>query len=251
MALGRQRRIQMFCDGRAENKVRRSDVRKQREWTGNRQARDRRGDGYGVASLRLAQIIRTPGGAHTADRWAGGAGRQSGAALAGFAGAGFELGPAPPCLMSSSSHQTTKFPPTPSVRSTSASHVRMMKQQYYTLTVIDIPATILYDSAKPHLRASLLLRIHSPPLGIFLCVHAGTPATPIPSYAYFTTSGHPGVGHRLQPVLFHRSSQNPSAPPPRSIRPALVTVPSPLPRAAKGPYLLWNPHFRKTRQQPL
>jgi hypothetical protein len=142
----------------------------------------------------LAQIIRTPGGTHTADRWAGGAGRQSGAALAGFAGAGFELGPAPPCLMSSSSHQTTKFPPTPSVRSTSASHVRMMKQQYYTLTVIDIPATILYDSAKPHLRASLLLRIHSPPLGIFLCVHAGTPATPIPSYAYFTTSGHPGVG---------------------------------------------------------
>jgi len=51
----------------------------------------------------------------------------TGAALAGFVGAGFELGPVPAMpLCPFPSHQTTRFPPTPSSRSTSASHVRMI-----------------------------------------------------------------------------------------------------------------------------
>ncbi len=45
-----------------------------------------------------------------------------------------------------------------------------------------------------HVRHPFLLTIHCPPLAISLCVHAGMPATPIPSYVYFTTCGHPGVG---------------------------------------------------------
>jgi hypothetical protein len=119
---------------------------------------------------------------------------QLGAALAGFAGAGFELGSASLCLLPFPSHQTTKFPPTPSNRSTSASHVRMIKLQYYSLTVINNPATIACDSPPPHVPAFLPLTIHCPPLTIFLCVHAGTAANPIPSYVYFTTCGYPGVG---------------------------------------------------------
>ena len=51
------------------------------------------------------------------------------------------------------SHQTPKFPPTPSIQSTSASHVRMIKLQYYTLTVIKIRTTI------PHARGQLLMRM--------------------------------------------------------------------------------------------
>jgi hypothetical protein len=85
------------------------------------------------------------------------------------------------------SHQTTKFPPTPYIRSTSASQVRMIKLQYYTFTVTNEPANIPRDSPPPHVPAFL-------PLTIFLSVHAGTAGTPIPSYVYFTTCGHPGVG---------------------------------------------------------
>jgi len=44
------------------------------------------------------------------------------------------------------SHQTTKFPPTPSIHATSASHVRMIDNSTITLTVIEIRATI------PHAR---------------------------------------------------------------------------------------------------
>src|SRR5271170_7504985 len=42
------------------------------------------------------------------------------------------------------SHQTTKFAPTRSIHSSSASHVRMIKLQYYSLTVIQFSATIPY-----------------------------------------------------------------------------------------------------------
>jgi hypothetical protein len=98
-------------------------------------------------------------------RRAGAAECRWGAALAGFAGAGFELGP-DPCLAFCSfpSHQTTKFPPTLSNHSTSASHVRMIKLQYCTLTVIQFHATILYDSAPLHAPAFPLLTFQSPPL---------------------------------------------------------------------------------------
>src|SRR5579859_2533331 len=46
----------------------------------------------------------------------------------------------------SPSHQTPRFPPTPSIRSTSPSHVRMIKLRYCTLTVIQFPAIIPYVS---------------------------------------------------------------------------------------------------------
>ncbi len=85
------------------------------------------------------------------------------------------------------SHQTTKFPPTLSIHSTSASHVRMIKLQYCTLTVTKSRATILYDSAPLHAPAFLPLTIHCPRLTIFLCVRTATAATPIPSCVYFTT----------------------------------------------------------------
>src|SRR5271165_966352 len=62
------------------------------------------------------------------------------------------------------SHQTTKFPPTPSIRSTSASHVRMIKLQYSTFTVIHISATIPCDSPRPHILAFLLFTVHYSPL---------------------------------------------------------------------------------------
>jgi hypothetical protein len=62
------------------------------------------------------------------------------------------------------SHQTTKFPPTPSNHSTSPSHVRIIKLQYCTLTVIQFRATILYDSAPLHAPAFLLFTMQSPPL---------------------------------------------------------------------------------------
>ena len=62
------------------------------------------------------------------------------------------------------SHQTTKFPPTPSNHSTSTSHVRMIKLQYCTLTVITILATILYDSPPFHSPAFLPFTTQSPPL---------------------------------------------------------------------------------------
>jgi hypothetical protein len=61
------------------------------------------------------------------------------------------------------SHQTTEFPPTLSIHSTSASHVRMIKLQYCTLTVIIILATIPCDPLPPHIPVFLLLTIHYPP----------------------------------------------------------------------------------------
>jgi hypothetical protein len=85
------------------------------------------------------------------------------------------------------SHQTTKFPPTPSIHSTSPSHVRMINNSTITLTVIEIRATILYDSAPLHAPAFLPLTIHRQALTIFLCVRTATAATPIPSCVYFTT----------------------------------------------------------------
>lgn len=56
------------------------------------------------------------------------------------------LPPGPWTFPQFSSHQTPKFPPTPSMYSDSASHVRMINLQYCTLTVIRIPATIPRDS---------------------------------------------------------------------------------------------------------
>jgi hypothetical protein len=84
------------------------------------------------------------------------------------------------------SHQTTKFPPTPSIHSTSASHVRMMKLQYYTLTVINNSATIPRDSPSPHILAFLLLTIHHSLPTSFRYPRAATSATPCRSCAYFT-----------------------------------------------------------------
>jgi hypothetical protein len=90
------------------------------------------------------------------------------------------------CSLPIPSHQTTKFPPTPSIRSTSASHVRIMKLQYYTLTVIHTSATIPRDSPSPHILAFLLLTVHHSLPTSFRCAREATSATPFRSCAYFT-----------------------------------------------------------------
>ena len=99
------------------------------------------------------------------------------------------------------SHQTTKFPPTPFIRSTSASHVRMVKLQYCTLTVIMILATISYvypESRRvclaeppPSAPSTQSLSYHAlhPHIPLHLpalCERTATPTTPFRSCAYFT-----------------------------------------------------------------
>ena len=148
------------------------------------------------------------------------------AALAGFAGAGFELGPPRLASCSLPSHQTTQFPPTPSNHSTSASHVRMIKLQYYTLTVIHISATIPCDSSSPHILAFHLLTIHHPLPTLVLCERTATAATPFRSCAYFTilwipqgrgspaflpehSARHLPLPFRSPPRIFRRSGLQP------------------------------------------
>jgi len=72
----------------------------------------------------------------------------------------------------------------------------MINNSTITLTVIEIRATIVYDSAPLHAPAFLRLTIHCPRLTIFLCVRTATAATPIPSCVYFTTLWIPRVGVR-------------------------------------------------------
>jgi len=47
------------------------------------------------------------------------------------------------------SHQTTKFPPTPSIPSTSPRLIRMIKLWYCTLTVIQFPAILIHVYPEP------------------------------------------------------------------------------------------------------
>jgi hypothetical protein len=112
-----------------------------------------------------------------------------------LADAGFELGPARRFDFDSfPSQQTTKFPPTPSIRSTSASHVRMINVQYCPFTVITIPGTIPYDPALFHAPAFLQLTIHYPPLDCLSPRTRRKRRKPFPLMRLLYNFPHPGVG---------------------------------------------------------
>jgi hypothetical protein len=155
--------------------------------------------------------------------WTGGAECRWGPHSPILWGAGFELSPRPRLAFCySASHQTTKFPPTPSIRSTSASHVRMITLRYYIFTVITIPTTIPCDPLPPYILAFLPLTIHHPLPTLFLCERTATPATPFRSCAYFTVlwiprGGGSGTGFSL--CSFIASAKiHPRLRPARSVR---------------------------------
>ena len=58
-----------------------------------------------------------------------------------------EPGTSPKLIVPKPSHQTPKFPPTPSIHSTSRVSIRMMRIKYYTFTVIQFHAT--FPHARP------------------------------------------------------------------------------------------------------